>query len=105
VETFWCEAFDSVWRPSAASRLASSALIWPAGPSRRREFRSIGAVSPHRARGIERATIAVGHAILVIAFHLLSRKTTDLGPDYFGRRTPAPSADHSSNDSRNSVTR
>jgi hypothetical protein len=30
----------------------------------------------------------VGHAILVIAFHLLKRKTTyvDLGPDYFDRR-------------------
>ena len=35
-----------------------------------------------------RATMAVGHAILVIAFHLLTRKTTyiDLGPDYFDRR-------------------
>lgn len=32
--------------------------------------------------------MAVGHAILVIVFHLLKRKTTsvDLGPDYFDRR-------------------
>ena len=35
--------------------------------------------------------MAVGHAILVIAFHLLKRKTTyvDLGPDYFDRRNAA----------------
>ena len=41
-----------------------------------------------RTRGTRRATMAVGHAILVIAFHLLQRKTTyvDLGPDYFDRR-------------------
>jgi transposase len=41
-----------------------------------------------RHRGSKRATMAVGHAILVIAFHLLKRKTTyvDLGPDYFDRR-------------------
>jgi transposase len=41
-----------------------------------------------RHRGTKRATMAVGHAILVIAFHLLKRKTTDvdLGPDYFDRR-------------------
>jgi transposase len=42
-----------------------------------------------RHRGSKRATMAVGHAILVIAFHLLKRKTTyiDLGPDYFDRRS------------------
>src|SRR5258706_3118349 len=41
-----------------------------------------------RHRGAKRATMAVGHAILVIAFHLLKRKTTyvDLGPDYVDRR-------------------
>lgn len=41
-----------------------------------------------RTRGTKRATMAVGHAILVIAFHLLRRRTTyvDLGPDYFDRR-------------------
>jgi transposase len=39
-------------------------------------------------RGNKRALMAVGHAILVIAFHLLKRKTTyiDLGADYFDRR-------------------
>jgi transposase len=43
-----------------------------------------------RTRGTKRATMAVGHAILVIAFHLLKRQTTyvDLGPDYFDRRNP-----------------
>jgi transposase len=41
-----------------------------------------------RHAGTKRATMAVGHAILVIAYHLLKRKTTyvDLGPDYFDRR-------------------
>jgi transposase len=41
-----------------------------------------------RHRGTKRATMAVGHAILVIAFHLLKRQTTyvELGPDYFDRR-------------------
>jgi transposase len=40
-------------------------------------------------RGKKRATMAVGHAILVIAFHLLNRQTTyvDLGHDYFDRRS------------------
>lgn len=40
-------------------------------------------------RGRKRATMAVGHAILVIACHLLQRKTTyvDLGPNYFDRRS------------------
>jgi transposase len=39
-------------------------------------------------RGKKKAAVAVGHAILVIAYHLLSRATayTDLGPDYFDRR-------------------
>ncbi len=39
-------------------------------------------------RGKSRAAVAVGHAILVIAYHLLRDGTTyrDLGPDYFDRR-------------------
>jgi transposase len=42
-----------------------------------------------RHRGSKRATMAVGHAILMIAFHLFKRKTTyvDLGFDYFDRRS------------------
>ena len=41
-----------------------------------------------RHRGAKRATMAVGHAILVVVYHLLKRKTqyVDLGPDYFDRR-------------------
>ncbi len=60
-----------------------------------------------RTRGTKRATMAVGHAILVIASHLLKRKTTyvDLGPDYFYAATLTPSADRSSNGWRSSVTR
>jgi transposase len=49
-----------------------------------------------RHRGAKRATMAVGHAILVIAFHLLKRKTTyvDLGPTISIAAMPTPSADH-----------
>ena len=38
-------------------------------------------------RGAKRAVIAVAHALLVIAFHVLKKKTDyrDLGPDYFDR--------------------
>ena len=39
-------------------------------------------------RGKSRAAVAVGHTILVIAYHLLQRGTTyhDLGPNYFDQR-------------------
>jgi transposase len=39
-------------------------------------------------RGRKRAIVAVGHTILVIAYHLLDRGTSycDLGPDHFDRR-------------------
>lgn len=39
-------------------------------------------------RGKKRAIVAVGHTILVIAYHLLARGTTytDLGPEHFDRR-------------------
>ena len=42
-------------------------------------------------RGRKRAAVAVGHDILVIAYHLLKDGTdyTDLGPDYRARRDPA----------------
>lgn len=41
-------------------------------------------------RGKKRATVAVGHTILVIAYHLLTSSDlyNDLGPDYFVRRAP-----------------
>ena len=39
-------------------------------------------------RGKKKACVAVGHAILGIAYHVLDRDTTyqDLGPQYFDRR-------------------
>jgi len=39
-------------------------------------------------RGIKKAAIAVGHSILVVAFHLLARSSVyqDLGPGYFDER-------------------
>lgn len=44
-----------------------------------------------RRRGHGKAIIAVAHSILVIAHHLISRKTTykDLGPDFFTHRDKA----------------
>ncbi len=41
-----------------------------------------------RQRGHKKAVVAVGHSILVIAYHLLTRKTNyqDLGADYFLQR-------------------
>jgi len=42
----------------------------------------------YRQRGHKRAVVGVGHSILVIAYHLLTRKTTymELGADYFVQR-------------------
>jgi transposase len=41
-------------------------------------------------RGNKRATMAVGHAILVIAYYLLKRQESyrDLGPNYFDQKNP-----------------
>jgi hypothetical protein len=41
-----------------------------------------------RHRGHKKAVIAVAHAILVVAYHLLTRQTTyhELGDDYYDRR-------------------
>lgn len=68
-------------------RCALAAAAWAARrcqggyrpePSRRRMAR----------RGKQRAIVAGGHTILVIAYHLLARGTTyhDLGPEHFDRR-------------------
>jgi transposase len=44
-----------------------------------------------RRRGKQKATVAVAHSILVIAYHLLTSPEPyrDLGPDYFDRADPA----------------
>ena len=41
-------------------------------------------------RGVKRATIAVAHNLLAIAYYILRDQTCyqDLGPDYFDRRNP-----------------
>ena len=69
-------------------RGCSFKLSWPAAPARRR--------APWRARyrrvmqhrGHKKAVVAVAHAMLVAAYHLLARKTTyqDPGADYYERR-------------------
>jgi len=51
----------------------------------------VGSVSPvGSARGSKRATIAVAHKLLVIAYHILRDGTcySDLGADYFDRLNP-----------------
>jgi len=51
----------------------------------------VGSVSPLAARrGTKRATIAVAHNLLVIAYYILRDGTCyrDLGPDYFDRLNP-----------------
>lgn len=48
-------------------------------------------------RGKKKAAVAVGHSILVIAYHLLrdpERTYTDLGTDYFLRRNPDRARNH-----------
>jgi hypothetical protein len=41
-----------------------------------------------RHRGHKKAIVAVAHAILELAYHLLAQQTTyqELGPEYFDRR-------------------
>jgi transposase len=68
-------------------RCALAEAAWAAG-------RCKGGYLPEQARrltarrGKKRAIVAVGHTILVIAYHLLQRGTsyTDLGPEHFDRR-------------------
>jgi transposase len=64
-----------------------------AGHAAGRSRRTYPGAQYHRIasrRGSKRAAVAVGHTILVIAYHLLARGTTyaELGPDYFDRRNP-----------------
>jgi transposase len=74
-------------RGSPWLRGALAEAAWAAGRCKRGylpdQFRRLAA-----RRGRKRAIVAVGHSILVIAYHLLERGTsyTDLGPDYFDRR-------------------
>jgi hypothetical protein len=46
--------------------------------------------SPVRAKGQKRVLVAVGHSILVIAYHILKRRAGDeeLGRDYLDRQSP-----------------
>ena len=47
-------------------------------------------------RGKKKAIMAVAHSILVIAYHLISRKEDyrELGGDYFDKRRPEATAKH-----------
>lgn len=68
-------------------RGALGEAAWAAGRCRDgylpEQFRRLAA-----RRGRKRAIVAIGHSILVIAYHLLARDTsyTDLGPEHFDRR-------------------
>jgi transposase len=72
------------------SRALRRALVQAAHAAGRARRTYLGALYHRLAarRGKKRAAIAVAHAILVIAYHLLTRQTTytDLGPDHFDRR-------------------
>lgn len=70
-------------------RRALAEAAWAAGQVKagyfRAQFRRLAS-----KRGKERALVAVGHALLVVVYHVLKNgvEYTDLGPDYFDRREP-----------------
>ncbi len=72
------------------NRAPRRALVQAAHAAGRASRSCLGALYRRLAarRGKARAAVAVAHAILVIAYHLLTRATTyaDLGPDYLDRR-------------------
>jgi transposase len=67
-----------------------AALIETARASARARNTYLGALYGRlaRRRGKQKAAVAVGHAVLVIAYYLLTRHTeySDMGADYFDRR-------------------
>jgi transposase len=81
-------------RRSGRTRTGSPALrrilVQAAHAAARSKTTSLGAQYRRLAarRGAKRAAVAVGHAILVIAYHLLTRATVyaDLGPTYYDQR-------------------
>jgi transposase len=70
-------------------RAALTEAAWAASHTRT----YLGAQDPsaRRRRGKKKAAVAVGHSILVIAYHILKEGTTyrDLGQDYFDKRDTA----------------
>ncbi len=75
-------------RTRKGSRWLRAALIEAAWATRR--TKTYLAAQYHRLarrRGKKKATVAVAHSLLVIAYHILKEGTTyrDLGPDYFDR--------------------
>jgi transposase len=77
-------------RTRKGNRALRRALVQAAHAAARARRSYLGALYRRLAarRGKQRAAVAVAHAILVIAYHLLTRTATyeDLGPDYFDRR-------------------
>ena len=71
-------------------RRALAEAAWAAGKVKasyfRAQFRRLAS-----KRGKKRALVAVGHALLVVIYHVLKNgvEYTDLGPDYFDRLEPA----------------
>jgi transposase len=80
-------------RTRKGNRALRRALVQAAHAAGRARRTYLGALYRRLAarRGKQRAAVAVAHAILVIAYHLLTRKTTyaDLGPAYLDRRDAA----------------
>ena len=77
-------------RTRKGNRALRRALVQAAQAAGRARRSYLGALYRRLAarRGKARAAVAVAHAILVIAYHLLTRETAydDLGPDYLDRR-------------------
>jgi transposase len=77
-------------RTRKGNRALRRALVQAAHAAGRARRSYLGALYRRLAarRGKARAAVAVAHAILVIAYHLLTRHTTydDLGPDFLDRR-------------------
>ena len=77
-------------RTRKGNRALRRVLVQAAHAAARARRSYLGALYRRLAarRGKQRAAVAVAHAILAIAYHLLTRPTTyqDLGPDYLDRR-------------------
>lgn len=80
-------------RTTPGSRWLRQALVQAAWAASHTKNSYLGAQFKQlvRRRGKKRALVAVGHTILVITYHLLSRQTryADLGSDFFEKLDPA----------------
>jgi len=83
-------------RTRKGNRWLRAALVAAAQSAARTRHSSLGAQYRRLAarRGAQRAILAVAHAMLVIAYHVIARREPyrELGADYFDRQQPAATA-------------